>query len=294
MVKENANEVLAAWETSSQYWNKHQALIEKMYATLSRALIEDARIGPGQAVLDVGGGSGEPSLTIAPIVGESGSVTYTDPAAGMVNSARVEAERRGLGNIRFHQCPAEHLSFSDDLFDAAVSRLSVMFFPDVLAGLREILRVVKPGGYVSFVVWAAREVNPFFSVVTEVLDRFVQADAEDEDAPGAFRFAKPGKLTKALQKAGAVEVRERELEFMIEAPINVNRFWELRTEMSDTFRSKLKKLVPDQVAAIRYTVQKAVAGYFKTGGMSFPAKVLVVTGKKPKRPGARVNRANGL
>jgi hypothetical protein len=50
--------------------------------------------------------------------------------------------------------------------------------------------------------------------------------------------------------------------------------------MSDTFRSKLKKLVPDQVAAIRYTVQKAVAGYFKTGGMSFPAKVLVVTGKK--------------
>jgi len=280
MAKDTANEVLA-WETSSQYWNKHQALIEKMYATLSRALVEDARIGPGQAVLDVGGGSGEPSLTIAPIVGESGSVAYTDPAAGMVNSARAEAERRGLGNIRFHRCPAEHLSFSDDLFDAAVSRLSVMFFPDVSAGLSEMLRVVKPGGYVSFVVWAAREVNPFFSVVTEVLDRFVTADVEDEDAPGAFRFAKPGKLTKALQKAGAVEVTERELAFMIEALINVERFWELRTEMSDTFRSKLKKLVPDQVAAIRYTVQKAVAGYFKTGGMSFPAKVLVVTGKKP-------------
>ena len=281
MVKEDANEVLAAWEISSQYWNKHQALIEKMYATLSRALIEDARIGPGQKVLDVGGGSGEPSLTIAPIVGESGAVTYTDPAAGMVNAARAEAERRGLGNIRFHQCPAEPLPFSDDLFDAAVSRLSVMFFPDVLAGLSEMLRVVTPGGYVSFVVWAAKEVNPFFNVVTEVLDRFVSADAEDEDAPGAFRFARPGKLAKALQKAGAVEVNERELAFMIEAPINVEHFWELRTEMSDTLRSKLKRLVPDQVAAIRYTVQKAVASYFKGGGMSFPAKVLVVTAKKP-------------
>jgi len=285
MAKDTTNEVLAAWETSSQYWNKHQALIEKMYATLSRALIEDARIDPGQAVLDVGGGSGEPSLTIAQIVGESGSVTYTDPAAGMVKSARAEAVRRGLGNIRFDQCPAQQLPFSDNLFDAAVCRLSVMFFPDVLAGLREILRVVKPGGYVSFVVWAAREVNPFFSVVTEVLDRFVQADAEDEDAPGAFRFARPGKLTKALKKAGAVEVTERELAFMIEAPINVERFWELRTEMSDTFRSKLKKLVPDQVAAIKYTVQKAVAGYFKTGGMSFPARVLVVTGRKPGSAG---------
>ncbi|HEY2972222.1 MAG TPA: methyltransferase domain-containing protein [Pyrinomonadaceae bacterium] len=281
MANETAKEVLAAWETSSQYWNKHQALIEKMYATLSRALIEDARIGPGQAVLDVGGGTGEPSLTISPIVGESGSVTFTDPAAGMVKAARAEAERRGLGNIRFQQCPGESLPFSDDSFDAAVSRLSVMFFPDVLAGLSEMLRVVKPGGFVSFVVWAGREVNPFFNVVTEVLDRFVPADAEDEDAPGAFRFARPGKLTNALQEVGAVEVTARELTFMIEAPISVEHFWELRTEMSDTFRSKLQRLVPDQVAAIRYTVQKAVAAYFKTGGMSFPATVLVVTGKKP-------------
>jgi ubiquinone/menaquinone biosynthesis C-methylase UbiE len=281
MANETAKEVLAAWETSSQYWNKHQALIEKMYATLSRALIEDARIGPGQAVLDVGGGTGEPSLTIAPIVGESGSVTFTDPVAGMVKAARAEAERRGLGNIRFHQCPGESLPFSDDSFDAAVSRLSVMFFPDVLAGLSEMLRVVKPGGFVSFVVWAGKEVNPFFNVVTEVLDRFVPADAEDEDAPGAFRFARPGKLTNALQEVGAVEATARELAFMIEAPISVEHFWELRTEMSDTFRSKLQRLVPDQVAAIRYTVQKAVAAYFKTGGMSFPAKVLVVTGKKP-------------
>lgn len=281
MTKESAKEVLAAWETSSQYWSKYQVLIEKMFAALSHALIEDAHIGPGQAVLDVGGGSGEPSLTIAPVVGELGSVTYSDPAAGMVNAARAEAGKRGLSNISFHQAPAEQLPFSGDSFDVAVSRLSVMFFPDVSAGLREMLRVVKPGGHVSLAVWAPREVNPFFNVVTEVLDRFVPADAEDEDAPGAFRFARPAKLAKALQDAGAVEVTERELAFMIEAPIDVDRFWELRTEMSDTFRSKLKKLVPDQVAAIRYTVQKTVASYFKTGGMRFPAKVLVVTGKKP-------------
>jgi ubiquinone/menaquinone biosynthesis C-methylase UbiE len=282
MANDTTNEVLAAWETSSQYWKKHQALIERMFAALSRALIDDAHIGSGQTVLDVGGGSGEPSLTIASIVGESGSVTYTDPAAGMVKAARDEAGRRGLNNIRFHQCPAEQLPFSDNSFDAAVSRLSVMFFPDVLAGQREMLRVVKLGGNVSFVVWAPNEVNPFFSVLTEVLDRFVPSEPEQEDAPAAFRFAAPGKLTKLLQEAGAVDVRERELAFMIEAPITVERFWELRTEMSETFRSKLKRLVPDQVAAIRYTVQKAVGSYFKTGGMSFPAKVLVVTGQKAR------------
>jgi len=282
MTANNANETLAAWETSSQYWNKHQALIETMFASLSRALIDDAHIVSGQAVLDVGGGSGEPSLTIATVVGAGGSVTYTDPAAGMVKAARAEAERRGLRNIQFHQCPAEQLPFPDNSFDAAVSRLSAMFFPDMLAGLRETVRVVKPGSPISFLVWASREVNPFFSVVTTVIDRFVPAEPEDEDAPAAFRFAAPGKLAKLLQEAGATSVTERTFAFAIEAPISVERFWEMRTEMSDTFRNKLNRLVPDQVAAIKYTVQKAVASYFKTGGMSFPAEVLIVTGKKPK------------
>jgi ubiquinone/menaquinone biosynthesis C-methylase UbiE len=281
MATTDAKEILAAWETSSQYWNKHQALIEEMFAPLTRSLIEAAHIGPGQSVLDIGGGSGEPSLTIAPIVGELGSVTYTDPAAGMVKAARNEAERRGLGNIHFQQCPAAQLPFPDNSFEVAVSRLAVMFFPDVPAGLSEILRVVKPGGYVSFLVWAPQEVNPFFSVITEVMDRFVPADVEDEDAPGAFRFARPGKLAKLLHEAGATSVAERTFPFSIEAPITAGRFWELRTEMSDAFRNKLAKLVPDQVAAIRYTVQKTVASYFKAGGMSFPAEVLIVTGKKP-------------
>lgn len=282
MTTENASEVLAAWETSSQYWNKHQALIEQMYAPLSRALIEETGIVEGQSVLDIGGGSGEPSLTIASVVGSSGSVTYTDPAAGMVRSAREEAKRRGLSNIQFHQCAVEQIPFADGSFDVAVSRLSAMFFPDVLRGLREVVRVVKPNGVVSFLVWTGKEFNPFFSVVSEILDRFVQAEQEEEDAPTAFRFAAPGKLAKLLQQAGATSVTERTFEFSIAAPITVDQFWDLRTEMSDNFRNKLARLVPDQVAAIKYTVQKKMAGYFKSGAMVIPGKVLLVTGRKPE------------
>src|SRR6267143_5645182 len=203
MANEDANELLAGWETSSQYWNKYRALIEKMFAPLTRALIEHAHIGPGQSVLDIGGGSGEPSLTIAPIVGQSGSVTYTDPSAGMVKAARDEADRRGLTNIRFYQCSAEQLPFPDNAFDGAVSRLAAMFFPDPTAGLREILRVIKPGANQSFVVWADKEVNPFFRIVTEILEKFIPVEAEDEDAPAAFRFATPGKLARLLIDAGA-------------------------------------------------------------------------------------------
>lgn len=277
----NENEVLASWETSSQYWNKHQALIETMYASLTRALIENAHIGPGQSVLDVGGGSGEPSLTIAQVIGGSGSVTYTDPAAGMVKAAQEEAGRRGLTNVEFHQCPAEHLPFADSSFDVAVSRLSAMFFQDVPAALREIMRVTRPGGYLSFLVWDTKEVNPFFNIITDVLDEFVPPDPEDEDAPGAFRFARPGKLAKLLQDAGATAVAERPFVFKVEAPLTTARFWELRTEMSDTFRRKLAKLAPTQIAAVREASEKAAASYFETGEMSFPGQTLIITGNKP-------------
>ncbi|MDQ5847244.1 MAG: methyltransferase domain-containing protein [Acidobacteriota bacterium] len=280
MTENDADEVLAAWETSSQYWSKHQARIEQMFAPLTRALIEAAQIHSGQAVLDVGGGSGEPSLTIASVVGDSGSVTYTDPSAGMVTAARDEATRRRLTNIHFHQEPAQQLSFSDNSFDVAVGRLSMMFVPDVLAGLTEILRVTKRGGRMSFLVWNERAANPFFRIISDVLDRFVPADPEDEDAPGAFRFAREGKLATLMRAAGATSVTEHVVEFQIEAPINVEEFWEMRTEMSDTFRGKIALLDAEKVAALKAASVEAVAGYFQNGGMSFPAQARVVSGEK--------------
>ncbi|MEO7970740.1 MAG: class I SAM-dependent methyltransferase [bacterium] len=280
MPNENAEQVLAGWETSSQYWSKHQALIEKMYAPLTRALIEEAPIVAGQAVLDIGGGSGEPSLTIAGVVGPAGQVTFTDPTAGMVKASREEAERRGLKNIEFHQAGAEKLPFADNSFAVAVGRLSSMFFSDVSGALREILRVVKPGGCLAFLVWAERDFNPFFTVITEVLNQFVAGEPEDEDAPTAFRFARPGKLAKLMEEAGAESVKERTLKFDTEAPVDISQFWEFRTEMSDSFRTKLAKLGPDEVNAARAAVLTAAAVYFPSGSMSFPSQVLIVSGKK--------------
>jgi SAM-dependent methyltransferase len=154
-----------------------------------------------------------------------------------------------------------------------------MFFPDPAAGLREILRVVKPGGRVSFLVWSSKEVNPFFSSVTDVLDRFIQPEPEDEDAPGAFRFAKPGKLAKLLDDAGATLIEEQPLPFRIQAPLKPEQFWELRSEMSDTLRAKLATLAADEIAAVRNAVQKVVAKHFESGEMSFPAQALIVSGR---------------
>jgi len=155
-----------------------------------------------------------------------------------------------------------------------------MFFVDPQLALREILRVTKPGGRIALLVWAAREFNPFFSVISDVLNQFVPAEPEDEDAPTAFRFARPGKLAKVFADAGALEVTEQTVPFRIEDPIDIEGFWTLRTEMSDTFRSKLAQLDSEEVAAMKAATASAVSAFFESGNMNFPAQVLIVTGRK--------------
>jgi SAM-dependent methyltransferase len=167
---------------------------------------------------------------------------YTDPVAGMVEAAQAEAGRRGLTNIHFRQCSADDLPFADRTFDVAVSRLSAMFFVDPVTAVREALRVILEDGYVAFVVWGPEEANPFFSAVTDVIDRFVEVPPRDPDAPDAFRFAVPGKLAGILENAGAKNVIKRQLNFEIKAPISFEQFWQLRTEMSGTLREKMAGL----------------------------------------------------
>ena len=79
-----ADAVLREWRESAFYWQKHADTIRTMFGPITQALIEDAQIGQGEVVLDVAGGAGEPSLTIAETVGPSGSVTYSDVAPEMV------------------------------------------------------------------------------------------------------------------------------------------------------------------------------------------------------------------
>ena len=274
------NKTLQEWRVTARFWKKHSDTIRTMLAPLTEALIEDGRISEGQKVLDVAGGTGEPSLTIAERIGSKGSVTCTDAVAEMVAAAESESHRRGLKNVTFRQCVADSLPFDDDTFDVAVSRLGVMFFPDPLAALHEMLRVTRPGGSLSLAVWRQNELNPFTHVVTDVMSRYVETPAANPDAPGAFRFAESGKLASILKLAGASAVRERVFHFHLEAPISPSEYWELRSETSDMLREKLTQLTAEQVQLVKQEVQEAVVEFFPNKQMSFPAQMIIVTGKK--------------
>jgi ubiquinone/menaquinone biosynthesis C-methylase UbiE len=276
------DEVLRHWRESAFYWQKHFATIQTMFQPVTQALIDDARIIEGQSVLDVAGGSGEPSVTIADKVGPTGLVTCTDAVAEMVEAAKTQALLRGLKNVQFRQCSADSLPFPDDSFDTVVSRLGVMFFPNPLAALREMLRVTKPGGIVAVAVWHFIELNPYAHVVTKVVSRYLETPPIDNDAPDAFRFARLGKLIDILKDAGAVKVEERVIKFAIAAPISPEEFWAMRTEISDVLRDKLITLSEEDRKKMGMEVQQAVRPFFRSNQMRFPAQMIIVRGSKPQ------------
>jgi len=252
-----------------------------MFGPVTQALIQDAHIIEGDAVLDVAGGAGEPSLTIAGTVEPTGVVTCTDAAPEMVAAAESEGQRRGLTNVAFRQCAADSLPFEDNSFDAVICRLGAMFFPDPLAALREMLRVTKREGMIALAVWDKSELNPFAYLITDVLARHFGVSAPaDPNAPGAFRFAEAGALAQILTNAGALDVRERPLKFEIAAPISPKQFWEMRSETSGTLREKLASLLPAQAALIAQEAQEAVREFFPNDQMRFPAQMIVVSGTK--------------
>jgi ubiquinone/menaquinone biosynthesis C-methylase UbiE len=272
--------VINQWSDSAPYWEKHHEIIRQMFAPVTQALADDAQIGSQHAVLDIASGSGEPALSIAAVVGPEGKVFGIDPIPEMVEGARRAAKRLEIKNAQFDVASADRLPFPADTFDAVVSRFGVMFFPSPVDGVREMLRVLKPGRKLALAVWRFAESNPFFNVLSRVMEQYVASPPPAPDAPDAFRFAQSGKLAGVLSEAGAMAACERLLQFDILAPISGEDFWTLRCELSDTLRGKIAKLSKEQLAEVKRKALEGVREYFSDRGMRFPAEILIVSGAK--------------
>jgi ubiquinone/menaquinone biosynthesis C-methylase UbiE len=272
-------EVINRWSGSAPFWEKHSEIIRQMFAPITQALVEDGQIGSRDTVLDIATGPGEPALSVAALVGPEGKVFGIDPIAEMVAAARRAAARHSLKNVQFDVAFADQLPFPADRFDAVISRFGVMFFPSPVNAAREMLRVLKPGRKLALAVWHWAERNPFHYLVSRVIDRYVDSAPPAVDA---FRFASPGKLGKVLNEAGVTDLSERLLQFTIQAPISVEDFWTLRTEMSDSLREKIATLSKDQMTEVNRQALESLREYSTDHGMSFPAEVLILSGAKDR------------
>ncbi len=257
-------------------WRKWEPLHRLVTRSATLAIIEAAHVEPGMSVLDLASGSGEPALAVAEAVGPSGHVTATDLVPEMLGLAEETARENGLTNIAFQQADVEALPFPDETFDAATCRFGVMYFPDVGRALREIRRVLKPGGRAAFAAQGPFEQNPFFTTTIGVIKRHVDLPP-DPGASDPFRFSTLGTLSAALQEAGFEQVHEELRPIPWRFPGTVQQVWEYVRERSAPFRRLFESLAPERRDAAISEVLRAIEPYYDGHEVRFPFVIVLAS-----------------
>ncbi len=206
------------WQEAAAAWHRWGATLEEWLGEATELMLDLARIGEGSRVLDVAAGAGGQSLTAARRVGTSGVVLATDIAANLLEFAAAEARAAGLGNVATRVMDGESLEVEDDSFDAVISRVGLIYFPDQQRALSEMRRALRQGGRVSAIVYSTPERNQFFSIPVSIIRRRAGLPAPAPGLPGPFSLGQPGVLAAAYEQAGFKEADVRAVDAPVRFP----------------------------------------------------------------------------
>jgi ubiquinone/menaquinone biosynthesis C-methylase UbiE len=207
------------WNAIAPTWRKWSEQIEAAARHISERMVELAAIKPGNRVLDVAAGLGEPTLAAARRVGPSGRVVATDISGEMLGFARERAAAAGLHNIDFVESDAASLSFPEASFEAALSRWGIIFDPDAEAAVARIRTLLKPRAHMCLASWGPRERVPLQGIPMRVFSERFDLPPPD-DTTGPFSRPTPKDLAALLERGGfaEVEVEDAEVTFAWESP----------------------------------------------------------------------------
>lgn len=267
--------IFEEWRGRARHWDAWADRMAEMSDRFNQPLIEATGVGPGERVLDLASGAGEPALSISRAVGPEGRVTGTDLVPDMVESGARRAREAGLGNIDFRLGDMEALPFPDGTFDRVTCRFGLMFVPDPVRALVEARRVLAPGGTAGFMVW-----GPFEDTTNFVVLRAAFADLfpnEDLDFETPFRLGAAGALEALFAEAGYAEIQERELRFSPEVPTKV-KFWHPNVDMT------LGRRLESEPASVRAALEERILARlepYRAGEVyRLSAHIRLVTGRR--------------
>jgi len=182
----------------------YEALWQAQLAEAQAVLMALASPAPGHQVLDVACGSGRVSLEAARAVGPEGQVLGVDISGRMVSSAERRVREAKLSNCRFARMDAETLDLRDATFDLVLCALGLMYMPNPEQALREMRRVLRPGGRVSLAVWGERS-KCGWSGLFPIVDTAVASEV----CPLFFRLGEQDALARLCGEAGFEAIEHR-------------------------------------------------------------------------------------
>lgn len=268
-----------AWNALADVYD-HSFSILAYPATMQ--MILEAKLQPGDVVLDLCSGTGADAFTALPFVGDTGKIIGVDIAENMVSVANAKAAARGITNCEFQVGDGEEITFKSGMFDAAVSKWGLMFFPDCHKALKGVLRVLKPGGRLSALVLGRKERARFFTVGGQAAYKVNPSLVVVEEGPSNFQFGPDGAIEAVLNAAGFVNVRSRRFAVMISCT-DGEKYWELITNGLGGFADRLRRAEAGVMESVRRLAIEQAERYNGPDGIRLPLEVVCAYAEKPAK-----------
>jgi SAM-dependent methyltransferase len=264
----------AAWTEQAAAWDRWADPMERMAARFNQPLVDAAGVKPGDRVLDLASGVGEPGLTLHRALQPGGLLVLSDLAEAMLRGARRRFGDRGLG-AGFVVQDAQRLSFADASFDVVTCRFGIMFFPEPARALAEVRRVLRPGGRTAFLVWGPLADNPMFEVTRAAIETVL---GPDDDRRDPFGHAVSGALKAEFADAGLAGYAEQDLRF--ERKVKQGEpFWRSALEMSGGGR--IATLSAARREALEAEVVQRLGAFLADGEYHLGSHIRILTARKP-------------
>ena len=268
----------AQWDGAAEAWSRWSPLLARWLGPATETMFEMCRIGPGSRVLDVAAGAGEQSIAAARRVGPSGHVLATDISPEILRFAEANAKKAGLSNLSTAVIDGERLEeLSAAPFDAAISRVGLIYFPDQLRAMAGMRHHLKAGGRIGAMVYGTAEENAFFSVPVSIIRRRAALPPPLPGQPGPFSLGDPDVLRKLFADAGLRDIEIAE----IDAPVRLDTALECLQFEQESFgalHQMLSGLSPAAQDDAWAEIEEALGEYQSEEGFVGPCRMLVAAG----------------
>ena len=268
------------WQEAAEAWHRWGPTLEEWLGQATDIMLDMAGVGPGSRVLDVASGAGGQAISAARRVGPDGYVLATDISSNILEFAANSAREAGLSNVETRMIDGESLEeLEEGSFDAVISRVGLIYFPNQQKALAGMRRALKPGGKIAAVVYSTPENNKFFSVPISIIRRRAQLPPPLPGQPGPFSLGSPGVLEEVLKSAGLIEVHSQVLSAPLHLPAAAEcvRF---ERESFGALHQMLSGLDDAQKAEAWSDIERGLQSFEGPSGFEGPCELVVGSGVK--------------